>query len=184
MMQSMTNTSDETPLCLCGCGERTKGGEFRPGHDARYKAQLLNEAADGRNPEAVQILEQRGWLHFLEKRREVLARPKREPKPSKAEAKLSSLNVLCAMRAAAKVLKYTDQYKSARSNHVALSAGRRKDKLDSVISIIELTHPELDRSNIPESPTLEDRADLFGWLPEELAAVRSLLAPSAEVVVD
>lgn len=26
------------PECLCGCGERTKGGRFRPGHDARYHA--------------------------------------------------------------------------------------------------------------------------------------------------
>lgn len=26
------------PLCLCGCGDFTKGGKFRPGHDARYHA--------------------------------------------------------------------------------------------------------------------------------------------------
>lgn len=24
------------PLCKCGCGERTKGGLFRPGHDAKW----------------------------------------------------------------------------------------------------------------------------------------------------
>ena len=26
--------------CLCGCGEMTKGGTFRPGHDAKYHAAL------------------------------------------------------------------------------------------------------------------------------------------------
>jgi hypothetical protein len=26
------------PLCLCGCGDRTKGGRFKPGHDARWHA--------------------------------------------------------------------------------------------------------------------------------------------------
>src|SRR5579863_2227670 len=24
------------PFCLCGCGEQTKGGRFKPGHDAKY----------------------------------------------------------------------------------------------------------------------------------------------------
>ncbi len=26
------------PECQCGCGEHTKGGRFRPGHDARFHA--------------------------------------------------------------------------------------------------------------------------------------------------
>jgi hypothetical protein len=26
--------------CLCGCGETTRGGRFRPGHDARLHAEL------------------------------------------------------------------------------------------------------------------------------------------------
>lgn len=26
------------PDCKCGCGEKTKGGTFRPGHDAKYYA--------------------------------------------------------------------------------------------------------------------------------------------------
>jgi hypothetical protein len=25
------------PLCACGCGEQTAGGEFRPGHDQSYR---------------------------------------------------------------------------------------------------------------------------------------------------
>lgn len=31
------------PDCLCGCGEKTKGGRFRPGHDARYHSRLAKE---------------------------------------------------------------------------------------------------------------------------------------------
>lgn len=33
--------------CKCGCGEWTKGGTFRPGHDARYYAQLHHTAEIG-----------------------------------------------------------------------------------------------------------------------------------------
>ena len=28
------------PLCACDCGEETAGGIFRPGHDARLRAQI------------------------------------------------------------------------------------------------------------------------------------------------
>jgi hypothetical protein len=28
----------EGPLCLCGCGDHTKGGKYKPGHDARHKS--------------------------------------------------------------------------------------------------------------------------------------------------
>lgn len=31
--------------CECGCGEQTKGGRFRPGHDARLHAREKAEAA-------------------------------------------------------------------------------------------------------------------------------------------
>src|ERR1700733_8656815 len=30
----------EMPLSKCGCGERTKGGIFRPGHDAKYHSMM------------------------------------------------------------------------------------------------------------------------------------------------
>jgi hypothetical protein len=30
-------------VCQCGCGEVTKGGRFRPGHDARYHAARKSE---------------------------------------------------------------------------------------------------------------------------------------------
>ena len=35
------------PACKCGCGEHTKGGQFRPGHDARYHAA---QRAAGKTP--------------------------------------------------------------------------------------------------------------------------------------
>ena len=25
------------PVCACGCGQQTAGGEFRPGHDQSYR---------------------------------------------------------------------------------------------------------------------------------------------------
>lgn len=32
------------PDCQCGCGERTRGGKYKPGHDARHHARLKREA--------------------------------------------------------------------------------------------------------------------------------------------
>jgi hypothetical protein len=34
------------PLCACGCKERTRGGKYRPGHDARHHAQLRKAGKD------------------------------------------------------------------------------------------------------------------------------------------
>jgi len=31
------------PECQCGCGEHTKGGRYRPGHDARHHAALKRQ---------------------------------------------------------------------------------------------------------------------------------------------
>lgn len=32
--------------CICGCGEETKGGKFRPGHDQKLRA-AIEQAAGG-----------------------------------------------------------------------------------------------------------------------------------------
>lgn len=32
--------------CICGCGEETKGGKFRPGHDQKLRA-AIEEATGG-----------------------------------------------------------------------------------------------------------------------------------------
>lgn len=45
--------------CLC-CGEPTKGGKFRPGHDAKYKGKLQRAALAG-DQSAVTTLTEHGW---------------------------------------------------------------------------------------------------------------------------
>ena len=32
--------------CICGCGEETKGGKFRPGHDQKLRS-AIEDAAGG-----------------------------------------------------------------------------------------------------------------------------------------
>lgn len=51
---------EATGSCLC-CGEPTRGGLFRPGHDAKYKSTLRRSAASG-DAGARTELEQRGWV--------------------------------------------------------------------------------------------------------------------------
>lgn len=46
--------------CVC-CGAVTKGGEFAPGHDAKFKSRLLKEAKAG-DADSLALLEDRGWL--------------------------------------------------------------------------------------------------------------------------
>jgi hypothetical protein len=52
------------PECLCGCGGRTKGGRFLPGHDAKLKKALVAGARAGKK-RARNKLEKLGWLKFL-----------------------------------------------------------------------------------------------------------------------
>lgn len=47
--------------CLCGCREQTKGGKFKPGHDARLAARLSRRAARG-DQRAIEKLEELGWM--------------------------------------------------------------------------------------------------------------------------
>jgi hypothetical protein len=58
--------------CACGCGGATKGGEFRPGHDAKLRSQLiakLRSETDGRKRNAVVgQLRKRGWTHGIQAR--------------------------------------------------------------------------------------------------------------------
>lgn len=56
------------PLCHCGCGGRTKGGRYIPGHDARHKGRLMREAfyLEGTEKGEASLLELqlRGWMKF------------------------------------------------------------------------------------------------------------------------
>lgn len=42
--------SKEPQVCLCGCGEQTKGGRFIPGHDARLKGQIVKQWREAKTP--------------------------------------------------------------------------------------------------------------------------------------
>lgn len=65
------------PLCQCGCGGRTGGGKFLPGHDAKLKSRLFSEARgtdEAARDVALVALEQRGWLHLMGDKK--VAKPK------------------------------------------------------------------------------------------------------------
>lgn len=56
------------PLCQCGCDDRTKGGRFIPGHDAKLKSTLMrtlyyNEPFEA-GEQAKLELQMRGWFKF------------------------------------------------------------------------------------------------------------------------
>jgi hypothetical protein len=52
------------PECLCGCGGRTKGARFLPGHDAKLKKALVADARAGKKRAANRW---RSWLKFSNK---------------------------------------------------------------------------------------------------------------------
>jgi hypothetical protein len=54
--------------CLCGCGQMTGGGRFRPGHDATLKSRLVKACADGRTRvKAAATLTEMGWASYIPK---------------------------------------------------------------------------------------------------------------------
>lgn len=127
----------ESPKCICGCGEATKGGQFRPGHDAKYKSQLIKEAMAGGNPAALTVLEQRGWIKFLDKAMEVAGRPKAEPKVRKSRVPdMRAGEQLAIMKAASKVLKWTDQYRKGTVYSIKIT-------VDNALDIAMREHPDL-----------------------------------------
>jgi hypothetical protein len=56
------------PVCGCGCGGRTKGGRYIPGHDAKHKGRLMRTVfydPEGPAGEAAELeLNLRGWMKF------------------------------------------------------------------------------------------------------------------------
>ena len=119
-----TETSGaQAPYCLCDCGTKTKGGSFAPGHDARYKSQLIARVIEGKDEdgEALRIIESRGWTKFLDKKREVLARPQAAKRPRKViEDETAAAGMIYLLKAAAKILKWTGQYHKRSRNHMPL----------------------------------------------------------------
>lgn len=130
---------DKTPKtpkpCLCGCGEQTGGGDFRPGHDAKYKSTLIKEALTGSNPEALATLEARGWTKFLDKAQEIGTRPKAEPRERKAkdDAKaIDQIGKLNQMKKAAQILQDVGRYgRKAGDRQISLEGANWQWVLDN-----------------------------------------------------
>lgn len=158
------------PSCLC-CGEPTRGGDFLPGHDAKYKAHLIREALAGGNPDAVTELAARGWTKFLDKRREVEARPKGEPRPKPVANENGNVYKLLALKAGANLLRSVGRY--------AKGPGQIPLNYGTLASVLEFTHPGLTGMIAPDDP-----AAVFGWTPAQAEAVASYLAPVGGEVID
>jgi hypothetical protein len=125
--------------CQCECGGKTGGGRYLPGHDAKHKSALVKLALGG-DQEAVELLGNKGWTRFLDKAREVAARPKADPRVKRAEREQSdqeraqeNLARLARLKAAGEVLKGLGRYgKSSgdrrvpvtRENAQAIADGR------------------------------------------------------------
>lgn len=44
----MTSRSNSVPrICACGCNGVTRGGEFKPGHDAKLRGRFIRRIKDG-----------------------------------------------------------------------------------------------------------------------------------------
>jgi hypothetical protein len=84
MKKDTTKTKDTKPECECGCGDRTGGGRFLPGHDARLKSALVTAALSG-DRRAATKLEALGWTKFLDAKREKLGKKGPVEKAEKAD---------------------------------------------------------------------------------------------------
>lgn len=166
---------DEAPYCLCECGVKTKGGTFVPGHDARYKSQLI-AIAMGDDEEAAAAaqatLEQRGWTKFLDKKREVVAKaraPRAKVEEDEFHQALLASHVYL-MKAAAKILRWTGQYRKRHPHYIELNH-------INAYHIAVRQHPLLI---LPEDGTEPDPWD--EWEQDAVDAARKL-APSYEAIL-
>ena len=137
--------------CLCGCGEKVTR-EFLPGHDARYKGQLIKAALNlpstftGSADDALVLLSDRNWTQFLEKSRNALAakldRKAKNPNSIKrGKAAIEGPTVkIGEMREAAAMLKKIGRYGE--------KAGDRQIELTpaAIPQVLDGTHPDLTDS--------------------------------------
>lgn len=115
-MAKTTKTQPDAPLCSCGCGQKTRGGTFRMGHDQRLRGFLSRN--EGLKPIAAKFVASQPksseWrklqVEGVKREEERVARQaEREAAKAKREAE----------RAAAK------QEKKSRKPAKAKRAGRR-----------------------------------------------------------
>lgn len=134
-------------LCLCGCGEKVTR-EFLPGHDARYKGQLVKAALGlestfkGSADDALVIIDDRNWSAFVEKSRHALAakveRKSKSPSTIKKNKAVGGPTVkLAEMKQAAAMLKQINRYGD--------KAGDRQIELspEAIPQVIDGSHPDL-----------------------------------------
>ena len=58
-----TKAKAEPKECGCGCGELTRGGDFLPGHDARFRGQMLKAIDAGDESAITKLLARPTLLH-------------------------------------------------------------------------------------------------------------------------
>lgn len=115
-------------LCLCGCG-RTTGNEFAPGHDARYKSQLLRRYINDGDEEALKILQARKWTKFIEaSRRQAKIKAERAVRKARIQRKVEiaedpslPADRIRVLKCAGEVLKASDQYHRRSRNYIAMT---------------------------------------------------------------
>lgn len=122
--------------CQCGCDGTTAGGRYLPGHDARHKSQLIKAALAGSDDAAAQLKE-RNWTKFLDKAREMAARPKTEPRQKRTEddeqrAK-EKLERLALMKTAAELLKTQGRYERSADGYVEVTAENAQQIIDGEV---------------------------------------------------
>ena len=110
--------------CLCGCGRPTQN-EFAPGHDARYKSQLLRRLIEDDDSEALQILTRRRWTKFIEparrqakiKAERAVKRERRVKKETVQSDPGHFQDRVSVMKGACQILKMSGQYHRSSGNY-------------------------------------------------------------------
>lgn len=69
-------TKKAKPICGCGCGARTGGGVFRPGHDAKLKSELFKRSKAGDEAATAELVK-RNWLYLMAAPKVTVRKPTR-----------------------------------------------------------------------------------------------------------
>ncbi len=144
----------EGPQCACGCGNKTKGGTFVAGHDARFKSMLIKgvlnqeavKALETYTPEeALVVLEERNWTKFLDKARDVASRPKAERRAESEEKNTDEAWARYqAFKKAAERLKSIDRYYTKQQKLVLTEKNIAAVNDLPTKTLMKITQEELD----------------------------------------
>lgn len=87
-------TASVSQQCGCGCGADVSR-EFLPGHDAKLKSRLVNEALEG-STEAEAQLRERGWMAHLDLARASQAAKREKEKDAEIKRLRAAVRVSAA----------------------------------------------------------------------------------------